>query len=407
MKLKQALILAGGLGKRLGEKSLYCPKPMQLVNNEPFLNNLIWNLKRHNITNIILSVGYLSHAFQDFFKNGQEIGVEIIYVKEEKPAGTAGAIKKCEQYLDEFFLLINGDTIFDINYHDLAKTFNHNKIGHLALNYVDDVSRYGEVKLNNSDIIDFTEKNATILNNPGYINSGVGIFHKKFAEFITHKETSLEKDIFPKMIKKKLLSAKKYNSFFLDIGIPKTLEDAQYLIPKWRSKSALLLDRDGVINIDYGYVHKMDNFEFINGAKETIKLANDLGILVIVITNQAGIARGLYSESQFRFFTDEINNRLIEFGAHIDKTYYCPHHPSEASKDYLQNCNCRKPKNGLIEKAKLDWKLDKEKCFLIGDKESDILAARKSGIKAHLFSYKKENLLEIFKNKLIYLCNNN
>ena len=199
----------------------------------------------------------------------------------------------------------------------------------------------------------------------------------------------------------------KYKSFFLDIGIPFTLSEAQSLIPKWRSKSALLLDRDGVINIDFGYVHSMNNFKWISGAKETIKMANDLGILVIVITNQAGIARGIYSERQFKLFSKEINNELKDFGAHIDATYFCPHHPTEGINKYKINCKCRKPKNGLIKKAILDWKLQKRKCFLIGDKESDIIAAKKSGIESQQFFYKKDNLLEIFKNKLIFLTDDN
>ena len=213
----------------------------------------------------------------------------------------------------------------------------------------------------------------------------------------------MERDVFDKLINKKLLSAKKYNSFFLDIGIPETLLSAQELIPKWKSKSALLLDRDGVINIDYGYVHKMQNLKWIDGAKETIKMANDMGILVIVITNQAGIARGYYSENEFHLFSKEINNELINFGAHIDATYYCPHHPSEGIKKYRKDCDCRKPKTGMLEKAISDWKLDVTKCFLIGDKKSDILAAKKCGINSHMFSYEKENLLEIFKNNLTFL----
>ena len=147
----------------------------------------------------------------------------------------------------------------------------------------------------------------------------------------------------------------------------------------------------------------------LNGlvVRETIKMANDLGILVIVITNQAGIARGLYSEQQFNLFSQEINNQLINFGAHIDDTYFCPHHPTEGINKYRINCKCRKPKNGLIEKAILDWKLKKRKCFLIGDKKSDILAAKRSGIESQQFFYKKDNLLEIFKNKLIFLADNN
>ena len=404
LRIKQALILAGGLGKRLGKESVNCPKPMQMINGEPFLNNLIWNLKRQNIKKIILSIGYLSEKFKEYYDRGQNMGVEIIYVNEHIPLGTAGAIKNCEYYLEEFFLLINGDTIFDINFHDLSRTFNKNKIGHLALNYVDNVSRYGEVILDGSNIIKFKEKDQ---NSPGYINSGVAIFNKKLLSFISEKQTSLEKDIFPKIIKQKLLTAKKYNSFFLDIGIPSTLRSAKELIPKWRSKSALLLDRDGVINVDFGYVHSLRNFEWIKNARETIKMANDLGLLVIVITNQAGIARGLYTNKQFNLFTNQINNLLINFGAHIDATYYCPHHPTEGINEYKKNCSCRKPDNGMIEKAILDWKLDRKKCFLIGDKKSDLMAAKKSGIKSHLFSYKNENLLEIFKNNLNFIIDDN
>lgn len=404
MKLKQALILAGGLGTRLGEKSKDCPKPMQLINQEPFLNNIIWNLKRHDITDIILSIGYLPERFKEYYGTGQNFDVKIRFVQEDKPAGTAGAIKLCESFLDDYFLLMNGDTLFDINFHDLALTFNNGKIGHLALNFVNDTSRYGEVKLSGKEIIEFKEKSH---NNSGYINSGVAIFNKRLISYISDQDSSLEKDVYPKMIEKKLLSAKKYKSFFLDIGIPVTLSEAQSLIPKWRSKSALLLDRDGVINIDFGYVHSLDNFKWISGARETIKMANDLGILVIVITNQAGIARGIYSEKQFKLFSKEINNELKSFGAHIDATYFCPHHPIEGINKYRINCKCRKPKNGLIKKAILDWKLKKRNCFLIGDKKSDILAAKRSGIESQQFFYKKDNLLEIFKNKLIFLSDNN
>lgn len=400
MRIKQAIILAGGLGKRLGKKSENCPKPMQKINDEPFLDNLIWNLKRHNIKNIILSIGYLSDIFKSHYGNGSNAGVNIDFVEEQVPLGTGGALKKCSDLIDDYFLLLNGDTIFDINYHDLSKSFPDNKVGHLALNYVENVSRYGEVQTEGADIVSFKEK---INNDDGYINSGVGIFRKKIIEYIPNGNVSLEKDVFPKLINKKLLSSKKYKSFFLDIGIPETLKSANKLIPKWKSKSALFLDRDGVINIDHGYVHSMKNFHWINGAQETIKLANDLNILLIVITNQAGIARGFYTENDFKLFSEEINNQLIDYGGHIDATYFCPHHPFEGIQKYKKVCNCRKPKSGMLEQAINEWNLDKEKCFLIGDKESDIQAAKKCGINSHLFSYKNENLLEIFKKNLTYL----
>ena len=398
--IEQAVILAGGLGKRLGNKSLNCPKPMQLVNNEPFLNNIIWNLERHGIKNIVLSIGYLANNFRNYYGDGSKFGVEISYVEEEFPTGTGGALRQCKSVLHEYFLLINGDTIFDVNYHDLAKTFQNNKLGHLALNFVKDSKRYGEVKTKDNIIISFTEKKGV---DSGYINAGVSIFNKKVIDYIPTGTSSLEKEIFQKLLNKKLLSAKKYNSFFLDIGIPLSLKNAQETIPRWKRKSALLLDRDGVINVDYGYVHSMENFKYIDGAREIIKKANDLGILVIVITNQSGIARGYYTEEEFNLFTNEINKDLKSFGAHIDATYFCPHHPKEGIGKLRRNCNCRKPNTGLIIKAIKDWNLDKNKCFLIGDKYSDIIAANRCGISSYLFSSQNKNLLEIFKNKLTSL----
>jgi D-glycero-D-manno-heptose 1,7-bisphosphate phosphatase len=402
LRINQALILAGGLGKRLGERTKNCPKPMQLINGEPFLNNIIWNLKRHNIKNIILSIGYLSNNFKHYYKNGSKFGVNIQYIEEDKPAGTGGAIKKCKKILDEYFLLINGDTLFDINYHDLSFTFLENKIGNIALNHVNNVSRYGLIKTEGEKIISFNEKGKS---HPGYINSGIGVFKKTIIDFIKGENSSLEKDVFQKLVKNNLLSARKYNSFFIDIGIPKTLEEAKNLIPKWRSKGALLLDRDGVINEDYGYVHSMSNFKWVDGAIETIKMANDLGILVIVVTNQSGIARGIYSENDFKDFTSQINEKLINYGAHIDKTYYCPHHPFDGVGEFKKNCNCRKPKTGLIDRAIGDWNLDTKKCFLIGDKESDIIASNSCNIKSYLFDNKVDNLLEIFRHNLEYLKN--
>lgn len=397
MIIRQAVILAGGFGRRLGDKSLNCPKPMQLINNEPFLNNIIWNLKRHDIKDIVLSIGYLAKNFKDYYGDGSKFGVRISYVEETTPAGTGGALKKCTNKLHKYFMLLNGDTIFDVNYHDLAQSFPKDKLGHLAINFVQDTGRYGAVQTDSEDIISFSEKSN---NNSGYINSGVAIYDKKILNYIPLNNSSLEKDIFPKLLNKRLLSAKKYNSFFLDIGIPLSLKNAQSLIPKWKLKSALLLDRDGVINVDHGYVHKMENFDFISGAKDTIKMANDFGVLVIVVTNQAGIARGFYTQDEFILFTKEINEKLKEYGAHIDSTYFCPHHPEAGIGDLKKNCSCRKPSPGLLKKAIEEWDLDIQKCFFIGDKKSDMQAAQSCGISSYLFCEKKDNLLEIFKNKL-------
>src|SRR5215470_3347869 len=132
------------------------------------------------------------------------------------------------------------------------------------------------------------------------------------------------------------------------------------------SQQALLVDRDGTLNVDRGWVHRPEDFSWIDGAPEAVRWANDRGILVLVITNQSGIARGYYTEEEFWTFTGWIDRELAEHGAHIDGTYYCPHHPSEGSGEYRRVCRCRKPGSALIERALKEWKVDPARTVLVG-----------------------------------------
>jgi D,D-heptose 1,7-bisphosphate phosphatase len=149
---------------------------------------------------------------------------------------------------------------------------------------------------------------------------------------------------------------------------------------------ALLLDRDGTLNVDRGWVHRPEDFTWVDGAPEAIRWANDREILVLVITNQAGIARGYYTEEDFRAFTAWIGDELAVRGAHIDATYYCPHHPTEGFGEYRRECRCRKPAPGLIERARSEWGFDPDQSVMIGDAEHDMKAAAAAGIRAVRFS---------------------
>lgn len=135
---------------------------------------------------------------------------------------------------------------------------------------------------------------------------------------------------------------------------------------------AVFLDRDGTINVEKNYLYKIDDFEFIEGVPEAIKMLNDAGYLVIVVTNQAGIARGYYKEEEMRKLHKHINNELKKYGAHIDAYYFCPHHPEHGIGDYKLDCNCRKPKSGMLEWASKEFNIDNGKCYIIGDKISDV-----------------------------------
>jgi D-glycero-D-manno-heptose 1,7-bisphosphate phosphatase len=164
-------------------------------------------------------------------------------------------------------------------------------------------------------------------------------------------------------------------------------------------RPAIFLDRDGVINEDYGYVYKSKDLKWIKGAKESIKRLKDLGYYIFVVTNQSGIARGYYSENDVILLHEYMNNLLKQHGSSIDKFYYCPHHPKATVKKYKINCNCRKPKSGMIRQAISEWDIDIESSFLIGDSERDIISANNLGIRGYLFE--QGDLLEFIDNNIL------
>jgi D-glycero-D-manno-heptose 1,7-bisphosphate phosphatase len=152
------------------------------------------------------------------------------------------------------------------------------------------------------------------------------------------------------------------------------------------------LDRDGVLNVDKGYVHRPEDLEWIAGAPEAVRLLNRAGYRVVVITNQSGVARGLYDEQAVHRFHAHMQARLAEHGAHVDTFYYCPHHPDGRVSQFAIACDCRKPKAGLLQQAEHDGPVDKTRSFLVGDKDHDLAAARAFGIRGFRFEAEKEPL---------------
>lgn len=144
---------------------------------------------------------------------------------------------------------------------------------------------------------------------------------------------------------------------------------------------ALFLDRDGVINVDKGYVHRIDDFEFVPGIFEFCQRAEQMGFAIFVVTNQSGIGRGFYSQSEFDELTQWMCEKFAATGVHIQRVYFCPHHPKEAKGHYLQNCECRKPKPGMILKAIADYGINPEQSLMVGDSDTDIEAAVAAGVR--------------------------
>ena len=159
---------------------------------------------------------------------------------------------------------------------------------------------------------------------------------------------------------------------------------------------ALFLDRDGVINVDHGYVYRPEDFEFIDGVFELCRTARGLGYLLIVITNQAGIGRGYYSEADYHLLTDWMRNIFSREGITVDGIYFCPYHPEHGVGEYKTDSGCRKPAPGMLLQAAIEHHIDLGRSVLIGDKESDIQAGIAAGVGLNLLfsqqQLKKRNI---------------
>jgi D-glycero-D-manno-heptose 1,7-bisphosphate phosphatase len=158
------------------------------------------------------------------------------------------------------------------------------------------------------------------------------------------------------------------------------------------------LDRDGVLNVDSGYVHRPDELEWIDDAPAAVRLLNEAGFVVVVVTNQSGVARGIYDEAMVRRLHEHMQRVLAERGARIDAFYYCPHHPDGKVAQYALRCNCRKPGTGMLDQAAKDWPVDRARSFLIGDKDVDMQAADTFGIKGVMFDWRKDSLVDLVRN---------
>lgn len=148
-------------------------------------------------------------------------------------------------------------------------------------------------------------------------------------------------------------------------------------------KKAIFLDRDGTLNIDHGYVHEIDQFHFIEGSIETLKALKDMGYLLVLVTNQSGIARGYFSEDQFLSLTEWMDWSLADRGVDLDGIYYCPHHP-EGKGEFRQDCDCRKPKAGMLLQAIEELDIDPQRSIMIGDKVEDLMAGKGAKIKTNI-----------------------
>jgi D,D-heptose 1,7-bisphosphate phosphatase len=390
MLTDQCVILLGGMGTRLGELTREKPKPLLDVAGEPFVSVLIAEAVRRGFRDIILLAGFKAAIVEQFVADWASrlpSDCKIHVSVEPEPLGTGGALTHAYDLLADKFLLMNGDTWFDFNWLDLLEAAGEGSA--IAARRVPDAGRHETLAVGAHGAVEAIKLRVAD-GREGLINGGVYALRKEDLIGFAGK-FSVEDDLLPALIGRGSLTAVEYGGFFLDIGIPETFDAAQSLIPRQRRRPALFLDRDGVLNHDDDYVGSPERFRWIDGAREAIRLANDRGFYVFVVTNQAGVARGFYDEDAVRSLHRWVQQELRLSGAYVDDWRHCPFHPEAVTARFrVADHPWRKPQPGMILDLAQHWPVDLERSLLIGDQDSDLAAAAAAGIPS--FKFERGNL---------------
>ena len=398
-----AVIMAGGKGSRLlSITNDEIPKPMVPVDGKPLLEYQVEKLKSYGIKKIVMIVGHLGEKIVDHFKDGKDFGVEIDYIFEKEPLGTAGAFYYLKDKIDaKDFMLVFGDIFFDMDF-DRMEDFHFKNSALTTLLAHPNGHPYDSDLIQTDDtgrVIGFDSKhNVRDYWYDNMVNAGMYIINKRLLDLVKEPvKTDFEKDILANQVK---LGASIYAyhtpEYVKDVGtvdrINATVEELKSgLIQSKNLKNkqrAIFLDRDGTMNVSKGFISKADDLELIPGTIDAIKAINKSGALAIVITNQPVIARGECSFEELHNIHNKLKTLLGEKGAFVDDIFYCPHHPDKGFEGEVPelkfDCECRKPKTGMIDKAVKKYNIDHAKSYMVGDSTMDLETERNAGIKSVL-----------------------
>ena len=375
---REAIVLAGGFGTRLAHVVPDVCKPMAPVAGRPFLRFIMDQLAAAGFDREVVADGYRREQVEGFFGPAYR-GMEIEYSPEETPLLTGGAVKRalsrCES---DWVFVMNGDTWLDVDFGAMeaaAYGAPDNVSAVIAVKRMRNFERYGTVDVDDcGSLTAFHEKRPC---EEGLINAGVYLLRRDALDDMPDK-FSLESDYFERVVGDGALRAAECSGGFIDIGVPEDYVLAQTMLaPLAKSWKLAMFDRDGTINVDTGHLHEQEKLELILSTVDVMRgFSDDPDYKVVVVTNQAGIAKGLYTESDMRCLHHYMENELEKLGVHVDAWYFCPHHP-----DYTGPCECRKPAPGMLLAAMRDFDADPSRCFMCGDKPSDEAAAKAAGVK--------------------------
>lgn len=411
----KVVIMAGGKGTRIASVKNDVPKPMIPIAGKPILEWQIECLKGQGLTDITLVIGYLGHVIKEYFGDGSKFGVHIDYFVEDHPLGTAGALFKMN--LQEDFLLLCGDVILDVDFHRFIDFHCTNKAwaslmahpnGHpydssLLVTEILPPQVLGGNPVDTHRVVKWMNKEDERMYYKNRVNAGIEIISPELLRetkehFVPlHPETpdkiDLDRDVLKPNIASGRIFAYDTPEYIKDMGTPDRYYEVEKDILNGKVKArnlsqkqkAIFLDRDGVINKHIGFLCKSDDFELIPSVPEAIKMINKSGYLAIVVTNQPVIARGECTFEELQCIHDKMETELGKEGAFLDGIYICPHHKDKGFEgerpEYKFDCDCRKPKPGLLLQAAKDFNIDLSLSYMIGDSVSDITAGKNAGCK--------------------------
>ncbi len=401
----KTVIMAGGKGTRIASIAGDLPKPMLSIAGKPVLEREICCLRDQGYRNIIITIGHLGNKIIDYFEDGAKFGVSIEYYVEEQPMGNAGALFKIAGSLDEdsddSFLLLNGDSIFDVDFGRMVDF--HRRNDALATILVHPNSHpydSGLVITDDSGKVKswLTKEDERPLYYENLVNSGVHVISKQLLCNVTttlsqKDKVDLDRDILRPTIQSGRIYAYKSTEYVKDMGTPERYDTVCFDYTKGvvearnlrNKQKAIFIDRDGTINKYKGFISNIDDFELIDGVSEAIGRINSSAYLTIVVTNQPVVARGELSFKGLKEIHNKMETLLGREAAYIDDLFFCPHHPDSGFmgeiKELKFDCDCRKPKPGMLLKAAAKYNISLVDSWMIGDSVNDILAGKAAGCK--------------------------
>lgn len=425
----KVVIMAGGKGTRIASVKSDVPKPMIPICGKPILEWQIENLKACGLTDITLVIGYLGHVIKEYFGDGEKFGVRISYFVEDSPLGTAGALFKMPE-LTEDFLLLCGDVILDVDFNRFIEFHKKNNAwaslmahpnGHpydssLLVTEILPPQVPGGNPVDTHRVVKWMAKEDERLYYKNRVNAGIEIISPELLKetmrhFVPrHPETpdkiDLDRDVLKLNIPSGNIFAYDTPEYIKDMGTPdryyeveKDLQTGKVKARNLKNKQrAIFLDRDGTINKFVGFLTKTEQFELLPGVAEAIKMINQSGYLAIVVTNQPVIARGDCTWEELQQIHNKMETELGKEGAFVDAIYICPHHKDKGFEgertEYKFDCECRKPKPGLLLKAASDFNVDLTKSIMVGDSDNDYIAGVKGGCKKSVIINSNLNIYE-------------